>query len=154
MLHLAVIWCSSGSVATYILTVVCCKSARHWLTTAPRPPSNSIQITDVASVKMASATTAVVCHFSDASRRDRPNISSASSRHFAPRRSSGRRHIFQQVCVQLPTSAVNVALPAFAAARRAAAPCCCGAGRATIDRYLLSAGRTAANPPRAAPAGE
>jgi len=28
----------------------------------------------------------------------------------------------QQVCVQLPTSPVNVALPAFAAARRAAAP--------------------------------
>ena len=28
-----------------------------------------------------------------------------------------------QVCDQLPTSAVNVALPAFAAARRAAAPC-------------------------------
>jgi len=45
--------------------------------------------------------------------------------------------------VQLPTSAVNVALPLvlrFAAACRAAAPCCCGAGRAAIDRYLLPTG--------------
>ena len=49
----------------------------------------------------------------------------------------------KQVCVQLPTSAVNVALPAFAAARRAA-----------IHRYLLPAGPTAANPPRVAAAGE
>jgi len=48
-----------------------------------------------------------------------------------------------QVCVQLSKSAVNVAQPAlFAAARRAAAQCCCGAGRAAIDRYLLPAGQT------------
>ena len=32
------------------------------------------------------------------------------------------KHRREQVCVQLPTSAVNVTLPAFAAA----APCCCG----------------------------
>jgi len=31
----------------------------------------------------------------------------------------------------------------------AAAPCYCGAGRATIDRYLLPTGPTAANPPHA-----
>ena len=60
----------------------------------------------------------------------------------------------KQVCVQLPTCADNVALPAFAAERRAAAPCCCGAGRAAIDRYLLPAGPTAANLPHAAAAGE
>jgi len=48
----------------------------------------------------------------------------------------------------------EVALPAFSAARRAVATCCCGAGRATIDRYLLPAGLTAANPPHAAAAGE
>ena len=42
----------------------------------------------------------------------------------------------KQVCVQLPASADNVALLAFDAARRAA-----------IDRYLLLAGPTAANPP-------
>ena len=42
--------------------------------------------------------------------------------------------------------AENVALPAFAATRRNAALCCCGAGRAAIDRYLLPAGPTAANP--------
>ena len=52
-------------------------------------------------------------------------------------------------CVQLLASAVNVALPAFAAARRAAAPCCCCVDRAAIDRYLLPAGPTAANPPHA-----
>jgi len=51
---------------------------------------------------------------------------------------------------QLPTCAVNVALPAFAATRRAAAPCCCGAGRSAIDRYLLPAGPRAANPSHAA----
>jgi len=39
-----------------------------------------------------------------------------------------------------------VALHAFAAARRAAAPLLLTAGRAAIDRYLLPAGRTAANP--------
>ena len=58
------------------------------------------------------------------------------------------------ISVQLHTPAVNEALPAFAAARRAAAPCCCGAGRAAIDRYLLPAGPTAANPPHAAATGE
>jgi len=41
--------------------------------------------------------------------------------------------------VQLHTSADNVTLLAFAAERRAAAA-------AAIDRYLLPAGRTAANP--------
>jgi len=40
-----------------------------------------------------------------------------------------------------------VALPAFAAARRAAVPCCCAVARAAIDRYLPPAGPTAANPP-------
>ena len=60
----------------------------------------------------------------------------------------------KQVCVQLPTYAENVALPAFAAALRAAAPCCCGTGCATIDRYLLLAWPTAANIPHAAAAGE
>ena len=42
-------------------------------------------------------------------------------------------------------------LLAFAADRRAAAaPLLPGAGRAAIDRYLLPAGPTAANPPHAA----
>jgi len=40
-----------------------------------------------------------------------------------------------------------VALFAFAAARRAAARLLLTAGRAAIDRYLLAAGPTAANPP-------
>ena len=51
---------------------------------------------------------------------------------------------------QLSPPAVNVALPAFAAA----APCCCGAGRAAIDWYRLPAGPTAANPQHAAAVGE
>ena len=34
------------------------------------------------------------------------------------------------------------------------APCCCGAGRAAIDRYILPAGPTAANPPHDAATGE
>jgi len=38
-----------------------------------------------------------------------------------------------------------VALPAFAAARRAAARLLLTAGRAAIDRYLRAAGPTAAN---------
>jgi len=50
---------------------------------------------------------------------------------------------------ELPTQAENVALPAAADARRAAAPCCFGAGRPAID----PAGPTAANPPHAAAAG-
>ena len=43
-----------------------------------------------------------------------------------------------------------------ASAWRAAAPCCCGAGRAAVGRpiYLLAAGPTAANPQHAAAAGE
>ena len=51
--------------------------------------------------------------------------------------------------------AVNMALPAFAAERRAASSCC-GAVAAeqpapsAVDRYLLPAGRSAANPPHAA----
>jgi len=48
---------------------------------------------------------------------------------------------YKQVCVQLPTSAVNVELPALAVAR---------AGRAAFDRYFLPAGPTAANPLHAA----
>ena len=61
----------------------------------------------------------------------------------------------QQVSVQLPTPAVNVALPASAATElRAAAQCFCSAGRAAIKRYLLPAAPTAANPPHAAAAGE
>jgi len=53
--------------------------------------------------------------------------------------------VTEQVGTQPPTSADSVALPAFAAARRAAAaerrPC-------AIDRYLLPTGPTAANPPQ------
>jgi len=52
-----------------------------------------------------------------------------------------------QVCVHPPPSAVNVALPAFAAERRAEAPLLLSAA---IDRYLRHAGRSAANPPHAA----
>jgi len=52
----------------------------------------------------------------------------------------------KQVCVQLPTPADGVALPAFAAACRAAAQLLLTAGRAAIDRYLLVAGPTAAIP--------
>jgi len=50
-----------------------------------------------------------------------------------------------QVCVQLPTSVDNAALPAFTAARRAAARLLLTAGRAAINRYLLAAGPTTAN---------
>jgi len=56
----------------------------------------------------------------------------------------------EQVCVQLPTSAVSVALPAFVAVRRSSD--CCGAGR--VAEYLLPGGHTAANPPQAAAVGE
>ena len=55
---------------------------------------------------------------------------------------------YKQACVQLPTSAVNAALPAFAAVRRAAATC---SNRSTSP---VPAGPTAANPPYAAAAGE
>jgi len=48
----------------------------------------------------------------------------------------------------LVNSAVNMTLPAFAAERRAAAPLLLGAG--AVDRYVLPAGRSAANPPHAA----
>jgi len=74
----------------------------------------------------------------------------------------------KQVCVQLPTSAVSVTLPTFAAERRPAAPlllsactvyygaCCTArllqARRAAIDRYLLPAERSAANLPHTAAA--
>ena len=51
----------------------------------------------------------------------------------------------KQVCVQLPVSADNVTLLAFAAERRAAAPLLLSAGRAAIGRSLLAAGPTAAN---------
>jgi len=62
---------------------------------------------------------------------------------------------FKQVCVQLPTSAVNVTLLVFAAGCRAAARCCGAAvaerpAAAVADRYLLLARRAAANPPRTA----
>jgi len=60
----------------------------------------------------------------------------------------------KQICVQLPTSAVNATLFAFAAKCRAAAPLQLSAGRAAIDRYLLPAGRTAANPQQRSAAGE
>ena len=58
------------------------------------------------------------------------------------------RNTMKQVRAQLQTSADNAALPAFA--RRdatAAARLLLTAGRAAIDRYLLLAGPTAANPP-------
>jgi len=48
------------------------------------------------------------------------------------------------VCAQLPPSADNVTLLAFAPERRAAA----APATAAIDRYLLPAGPTAANPPQ------
>ena len=56
----------------------------------------------------------------------------------------------QQVCVQLHTSAVNVTLLAFAAERRAAAPCCSAsaAGRpapAAVAQYFPPARRLEAN---------
>ena len=55
----------------------------------------------------------------------------------------------------LVNSAVNRALPTVAAERRAVAPCCgaFAAGRmapAVVDQYLLTARRSAANPPHAA----
>jgi len=53
-------------------------------------------------------------------------------------------------CVQPRSSAVNTTLPAFAAERRAAAPLPLGA--AVVDRYLLLARRSAANPPHPAAA--
>jgi len=46
------------------------------------------------------------------------------------------------------------ALRTSAVAHIAAAPCCCGAGHAAIDRYLLPAGLTVTNMPHAAEAGE
>jgi len=55
------------------------------------------------------------------------------------------------VCVQLPASADNVALPAFAAARHAAARLLLSAA---INRYLLLSGPTAANPQQRSAAGE
>jgi len=61
----------------------------------------------------------------------------------------------KQVRVQPPTPAVNVTLLTFTADRRAAAaPLLLGAGHATIDRYLLPDGPTAANPPHAAAAAD
>jgi len=56
-----------------------------------------------------------------------------------PSRREKHTRVKKQVWVQLPASADNVALPAFAAAR---------CSRAAIDRYLLPAGPTAANPQR------
>ena len=53
-----------------------------------------------------------------------------------------------QVCVQSPASAVKVTLPAFAAERRRLLHGACSAP-AAIDRYLLPAGRSAANSPAA-----
>jgi len=47
-------------------------------------------------------------------------------------------------------SAVSTTLPAFAAERRAAAPRCCWApAPAAVDRNVLPAGCSAANPPHA-----
>ena len=50
----------------------------------------------------------------------------------------------EPVCVQLPTSAVNVTLPELLLS----------AGRVVVDRYLLAAVRTAANPPQRRAAAE
>ena len=66
---------------------------------------------------------------------------------------------FVQVCVQLPTSAVNVSLLVLAAERRAATPCCGATApgsptAAALVRYLLPARRSAANPPHATAAVE
>jgi len=47
-----------------------------------------------------------------------------------------------QVCVESPSSALNMTLPAFAAERRR----CTRSAPTAIDRYLLPAGRSAANP--------
>jgi len=49
----------------------------------------------------------------------------------------------------LVNSAVNTTLSAFAAERRAAAPCCgaVAAGLTAVDRHLFPARRLAANPP-------
>jgi len=52
----------------------------------------------------------------------------------------------KQVCLQLPATADNVALPASTAERRAAARLLLTAGRAAVARYLLAAGPAAANP--------
>jgi len=59
----------------------------------------------------------------------------------------------------LVNSAVNMALPAFAAERRAAALCRCAVAAwspapAAVDRYLLPARRSVANPLHAAAAVE
>ena len=64
------------------------------------------------------------------------------------------RTLYKQVCVQLPTSADNVALPAFAAARHTAVRLLLTAGRAAIDRYLLHAWLSAANPQQRRAAAE
>jgi len=48
----------------------------------------------------------------------------------------------KQVCVQLPTSTDNVALPTFACRTPAAAD------REATGRYLVLSGPTAANPPQ------
>jgi len=53
------------------------------------------------------------------------------------------------VCVQLPTSADNVTLLELAAKRHAAVRLAAARpAAAAVDRYLLSAGPTAANPPQ------
>jgi len=51
--------------------------------------------------------------------------------------------------VQFHTSAESVAIPAFAAARRAAARLLLTAGRAAIDRHLLSGPTAASSKPAA-----
>jgi len=58
----------------------------------------------------------------------------------------------QQVCVRLPTSAVNATLPAFAAERRAAAPLLLGAGRPplSIDKSCPYGAQQQNTPPAAA----
>ena len=45
-----------------------------------------------------------------------------------------------QVCVQVSTSAVNVALPTFAAACRAVSPCCCSTCLTAINLYCYPPG--------------
>ena len=62
-------------------------------------------------------------------------------------------HYIQQVCVQLPTSADNVALPAFAAARRAAARLLLTAGPPCSNRFISLGRRAHSSKPTAAVRG-
>jgi len=57
--------------------------------------------------------------------------------------------IFEQVCIQLPTSALNVTLLAFAAERRAAAPLLVGARRRRRSRSISPAPTALSSKPTA-----